>query len=175
LKKLIKNTWDNIHWWGGFKKTHIPSAPGAFHAAHIHWRWGLFIQQFSSQKQFKGTHLGGPLIDPNIRLQTMKFAIAKNTNTIINREFEKSFIKNQNLPQIVKDGTNICLWISLSANRDNTKPLFQGTFFIHGIFFAHDIEPSYFSNRIFQRIASGTRKEEYIPAKPAQVWVRNPK
>jgi hypothetical protein len=38
-------TWDNIHWWGGYKKFHIPSAPEAFHAAHLHWRWGLNLQE----------------------------------------------------------------------------------------------------------------------------------
>ena len=56
--------------------------------------------------------------------------------------------------------------------------IFSGTFFIHAIFFAHEPEPNLtttvrsLGRRIF---LTGTRHEEYIPEKPIQTWIRNPK
>jgi len=44
------STYDNLHWWGNFKRSEEkdyvkkqPSAPGAFFAVHFHWRWGNLI------------------------------------------------------------------------------------------------------------------------------------
>lgn len=42
-------TWDNIHQWGTTSSKRLPSTPGAFHAAHLHWRWGTL---FSSPSWF---------------------------------------------------------------------------------------------------------------------------
>ncbi len=36
----LTHCWDNVHWWGSGVGANIPSSPGAFHAAHLHWRWG---------------------------------------------------------------------------------------------------------------------------------------
>jgi hypothetical protein len=52
----------------------------------------------------------------------------------------------------------------------------SGTFFIHGLYFAHEPEQNLikFSTRLFK---TGTRKEEYIPKPPKSdppSWVRNP-
>lgn len=98
------NTWDNLHWWGTDTP---PSAPGAFHAVHSHFRWTqanaypdadegnfqsvlndyigtreklyLGASQFTSLvEEFASQGLSGPLIDPNIPKQTICFAIARN-------------------------------------------------------------------------------------------------
>jgi hypothetical protein len=50
---LIPSTWDNFHVWSNFgiqkdgKLLYAkpsPSTPGAFHAVHMHWRWGEVVQ-----------------------------------------------------------------------------------------------------------------------------------
>jgi len=39
--------WDNIHWWGADAPGRpMISTPGAFHAAHIHWRWGEILKSW---------------------------------------------------------------------------------------------------------------------------------
>lgn len=40
LKGDVEGTWDNLHWWG---TNFLPSAPGAFHAIHQHFRWSHFL------------------------------------------------------------------------------------------------------------------------------------
>lgn len=100
----VTDTWDNLHWWG---TQEIPSAPGAFHAVHSHYRWtqlnayptaeeaevldvpNAFVgtrgklhygtsQLRSLVKKFAVNNLSGPLIDPAIPNQTISFAIALN-------------------------------------------------------------------------------------------------
>ena len=102
-----KSTWDNIHMWSNYRLGNRylkkqPSAPGAFHAFHCHWRWPYYTGhpgvgdlalvflgtlketgQVSSnafgEEQFPGLslngHIGGPLLDPKIPTQTIQFAI----------------------------------------------------------------------------------------------------
>lgn len=102
-----KSTWDNIHMWSNYRlaKSYLkeqPSAPGAFHAFHCHWRWpyytghpglgDLLLVYFGNRRQtgqasigavgeeqFQGVslngHIGGPLLDPRIPTQTIHFAI----------------------------------------------------------------------------------------------------
>ena len=52
--------WDNVHWWGarGAGQPMI-SAPGAFHAAHVHWRWG-------GAGSIVGRAFGRPAVIPEI-------------------------------------------------------------------------------------------------------------
>jgi hypothetical protein len=43
--------WDNIHLWPGKRLNGnyvppLPSAPGAFHALHCHWRWGASLGEY---------------------------------------------------------------------------------------------------------------------------------
>jgi len=95
----VTNTWDNLHWWG---TEQLPSAPGAFHAVHSHYRWTRLNayptaeetsalemaipgklhlgapQLRSLVKKFRDRGLSGPLIDPQIPKQTISFAIALN-------------------------------------------------------------------------------------------------
>ncbi len=66
----------------------LPSTPGAYHAAHLHWRWGKYLQERhryvksvlplnkSGDSQFVSkTGVGGPLLDPNIPYQSIRFAL----------------------------------------------------------------------------------------------------
>ncbi|AXG69594.1 hypothetical protein KORDIASMS9_01819 [Kordia sp. SMS9] len=87
-EQTIQNTWDNIHWWGAGGNIHA-SAPGAFHALHIHWRWAEILQRKDSiyditgithegEEQFVGQSKGGVLTDPRIQNQSIRFAIVKN-------------------------------------------------------------------------------------------------
>jgi len=75
-------SWDNVHWWGsrGVGQPLI-SEIGAFHAAQIHWRWALHVQSWPAKysQQFQGPvpARGGPLLDPKLPEQTIRFAIAK--------------------------------------------------------------------------------------------------
>lgn len=36
----VDDTWDNLHWWG---TDFLPTAPGAFHAIHQHFRWARYL------------------------------------------------------------------------------------------------------------------------------------
>jgi hypothetical protein len=82
---------NNLHWWGGGIGKDIISPPGAFHTAHLHWRWGS-VSAFAphgGQPQFgpggvpssvQGNVLDGygVLVDPAIWIQTVRFAVTLN-------------------------------------------------------------------------------------------------
>lgn len=107
----VTDTWDNLHWWG---TEELPSAPGAFHAVHSHYRWSQIntyptadqvqllevsnailgtkqklhlgtSQLRSLVKEFAANNLSGPLIDPQIPNQTITFAIALNGGELDNK------------------------------------------------------------------------------------------
>jgi hypothetical protein len=100
----VTDTWDNLHWWG---TEEAPSAPGAFHAVHSHYRWSQLntyptadqvqllevsnailgskeklslgtSQLRSLVEKFAANGLSGPLIDPKIPNQTISLALALN-------------------------------------------------------------------------------------------------
>jgi hypothetical protein len=102
LDRLHKvDCWDNVHWWGlRATPNRYISAPGAFHAAHIHWRWGSVLAKVDSLLADVinalptvsgvssptgvvdiGSHFtpGTPLVDPGIAWQTIQVAVTKNT------------------------------------------------------------------------------------------------
>ncbi len=63
-----KLTWDNLHMWANFRvgNTYLkkqPSAPGAFHAFHCHWRWPYIIQHPSMLDRIT-IFLGGLVFSP---------------------------------------------------------------------------------------------------------------
>lgn len=84
--------WDNIHWWGARGAGNpVISAPGAFHCAHLHWRWGAaavpvtFDNKFNSLVWPKDVVINspaagmwGPLVDPAIWIQSIRVAVVKN-------------------------------------------------------------------------------------------------
>jgi hypothetical protein len=87
--------WDNIHWWGARGQNQpIISAPGAFHAAHCHWRWGGVLSSLRSTiPEIDGT--GGPRgfrsrfwgsdrlqVDPGIWMQTIRIGVTKNSRSL---------------------------------------------------------------------------------------------
>ncbi len=149
--KLVngKYGWDNIHWWGGIGTVHIPSAPGAFHAMHLHWRWGKTSGVLDASKRFKGiewvkrpnppyintTHVFDvcdKLIDPKIGIQSLDFAILKNRNkgnlsTIVTQQdFLKQFTNgNTKLPEKIFNGDDIVLYYSPTIHK---KKEFTGLF-----------------------------------------------
>ncbi len=125
--------WDNIHWWGGYKDFHLPSAPGAFHAFHFHWRWGGAIKNTpeGKQKQFSQSgvptnvlrnqryyDLVGPLVDPKCWIQTIRFAIVKDHNYAIEttENFNDKFITTP-VPDLIQDGAPIELWYSIQIHK----------------------------------------------------------
>lgn len=205
-------TWDNIHWWGGYKDTHIPSAPGAFHALHLHWRWGGAVKggmlpptpdygkepQFvdsgiplAIQKDKRYLNFLGPLVHPDCWIQSVRFAIVKhkeNDNTTT-KEFRDKFASKFNNPALIKDGKDIMLWYSVELNKELILPAYttedisrpigntrvtvpekklssslNGTVFIHGLYFAHEKEPTLDPRHIIDSyFLIGSRKEEYFP------------
>jgi hypothetical protein len=106
----VNDTWDNLHWWG---TAEAPSAPGAFHAIHSHYRWTQLNtyptaaeaelldvanalvgtkqklhygapQLRSLVRKFAANGLSGPLIDPKIPNQTISLALALNGGDLDN-------------------------------------------------------------------------------------------
>jgi hypothetical protein len=85
------HTWDNVHWWGA-NPGKFPATPGAFHACHLHWRWGhvVRIASWHEQPQFYksgvkipsyGSFYGisgikpGGLVDPKCWIQSIRISI----------------------------------------------------------------------------------------------------
>ncbi|MBA2611327.1 MAG: hypothetical protein H0U95_05095 [Bacteroidetes bacterium] len=202
--------WDNIHWWGYRGKAQpIISAPGATHAAHLHWRWGSSAQTFGKQfktgnpnlnelikMNAKGNFIGGPLVDPKVWIQTVRFAVSINKDPFILNDnnfkelsfenFEDLFIKNN--IESIENGSDLIMFYSIEAYKEkkiqkNTEgPKYSitdehkllsgisGTYFIQGLFFGHEAE---------KKIAeAGSTKPEYVnPSKKGvkKIWYRVPK
>jgi hypothetical protein len=139
--------WDNLHWWGaGVGKTMI-STPGAFHAAHLHWRWGQIAQAapHGGQAQFgpggvpssvRGNFLGGygVLVDPSIWIQSVRFAVTVNDakldpdrpgvslKDLSNIDWKQSFLLLRSQPNDISNPSDIVLWDSIEVHRDVTVP-----------------------------------------------------
>jgi hypothetical protein len=175
-------TWDNIHVWP--KQEKLPSTPGAFHAGHMHWRWPrvvtdpmkaeedaqkrLGVKAFG-QKQFKGvTPGGGPLLDPNIPNQTIRFAIARRIRRQpeTTEKFEDLFTKRK--AEQIEAGDDLDIWLSFEVKRGTgLTPFFGGTTFVHGLFFAHEVESKNNPTAFTAGIALGQEKGP-------RPWLRDP-
>ncbi len=168
--------WDNIHWWGKrtkdsndffgnptIEELHI-SAPGGFHAVHFHWRWGSILP---ANPQFNPGHL---LIDPAIRNQTLKFAVVKFEASqdpmavpLANLSMQNFFdLFNSSSPEDISHGENIVMWVSVEVNKTANINSLNGTFLIHGFFFAHNPEQSSFGTY-------GTTDAEYHPRSESEI------
>ena len=179
-------TWDNIHVWPTAKG--LPSTPGAFHAVHMHWRWGrvaalpttleaLAQKWLGVQKAghaiFSVPAAGGPLIDKAIRNQTIRFAIAvvpipgESTTTTANfgKPFETRDPKVS--PIAVDKGADLAVWMSFHVDR-GSEQTFGGTVFVNGLYFAH--EPESKDNPF-----AFTRGIPIPPQTKARTWRRQPK
>lgn len=136
--------WDNVHWWGCRGEGNpIISAPGASHAAHLHWRWGLSAQTYGKQFQSgnpalreliktnqAGNFIGGALVDSKIWIQTIKFSVVINSaqfkvdetnlKKLSTEVFDDLYI-NKNLESIEK-GNDIVLFYSMEAFKNKVIP-----------------------------------------------------
>ncbi|MFM0389283.1 hypothetical protein [Paraburkholderia dipogonis] len=138
--------WDNLHWWGtrGPGEGFI-SAPGAFHNAHTHWRWGgaLALAGKMGDPRFnpitwpagmpvapamKG--MWGPLVDPGIWIQTLRIAVVKNDPRIdpnrgvalpdLSRNDWASLFTDRPPVDISAGNDDIVFWYSVEVHRDVT-------------------------------------------------------
>lgn len=144
--------WDNVHWWGarGQGKPMV-STPGAFHAAHLHWRWGAasgipVLAGQAGNPRFQGTGapaaaighpaLGGawgPVIDPAIWIQSIRVAVAKNrpkldpnagaaASALSADDWKTVWDPGVGKPADIYDGADIVLWFSVEVHREVTVP-----------------------------------------------------
>jgi hypothetical protein len=161
--------WDNIHWWGaqtlgkrvGDTKGTLTttqlmiSTPGAFHAAHTHWRWGETVGSWAGRigaSAWRRFNPGDALLDPRVPLQTLLVAITKYRKNqdpehaalqdLTKAQWDTLFHDSSNYPppETIHDGANIVLWYSTEVSRTGFVMPPAGTVFLHGIFFAHDAE-----------------------------------
>jgi hypothetical protein len=177
--------WDNVHWWGG-RGGPLPSTPGAFHAAHLHWRWGEFLSSWAGRatsSAWRRFNPGDALVDPRVRRQDLFVAIAKyNRATDPARvalsmatamTWEDLFHQNNfPTPDLIKSGADLVLWYSAEVYPDEHAPWGKGAVFLHGIFFAHNREPEDFS------ISVGSRQPLYWPRDESDIeqgktWFRS--
>jgi hypothetical protein len=140
--------WDNLHWWG-FRGTGQPliSAPGAFHAAHLHWRWGgagslprRTIPEIDTSgaptvaQQHPWGNATRTLVDPDAWIQTLRVAVAKNDPSLdptrsgvqlLNLSPENwptLFTSLRSTPQDISGGDDIVMWYSTEVHRSTTFP-----------------------------------------------------
>jgi hypothetical protein len=153
--RSASDCWDNIHHWA--KRAILPPTPGAANAAHSHWRWGKISASAPGGSHYSGLGgPGGPLIDPSIAKQNLDFAITGRgpqpavaawdtagapPSTAV---FSDLFTSGRSEPADIKNGSTLTQWWSLEAIRTpeaaRQQPDWQGTFFVHGYFFAHGLE-----------------------------------
>jgi hypothetical protein len=178
--------WDNVHWWGvNMKKGSIsPSAPGAFHALHMHWRWSWALQEISGESQFKGKGIFGTLVDPRIDKQKLKVAMVLNEGLpddlhAHSSEVFEDFFKTHRgkVPEDIQNGGDLVLYYSVevpAVDRSYTPEynywdILQGEVFTHGMFFAHEPEKT-----SLYAGAMGPMYKRPSESKVPRKWVRNP-
>ena len=139
--------WDNIHWWGSRANEQMISAPGAFHAAHVHWRWGAAaIPTFSKIPVVEGTGRpsglprgtgttsGTLLVDPRIWIQSIRVAVTENDplldpdrpgvalEGLCKVDWKSLFTGLRAAPREIAAGADIVCWYSAEVHRDITLP-----------------------------------------------------
>jgi hypothetical protein len=134
--------WDNVHWWGG-RGPNAPliSAPGAFHCAHMHWRWGAAARPaVGGDPRFNPTTwptgmvnpdvkgMWGPLLDPKIWIQSLRVAVVKNEprldptrgaalSSLSTANWQALFDRGVRPPDPIAAGEDIVLWFSAEVHR----------------------------------------------------------
>ena len=142
--------WDNVHWWGARGPGQpLISAPGAFHCAHLHWRWGaaakaspaLASPTFNPDTWPTGmptnpaiTGMWGPLVDPGIWIQSVRIAVTKNESRLnpdsgvgpraLSKPDWKSLFDPslRATPADISAGEDIVLWYSAEVHAEVTVP-----------------------------------------------------
>jgi hypothetical protein len=169
--------WDNLHWWGADAPGRFMiSTPGAFHAAHVHWRWGEALQSWAGRalsNSWRRFQPGHPLVDPTIALQTIRVAVTKYRRSqdprhtpirdLTRPQWDALFHNAADAPppEKIQDGGDLVLWYSSEVHRGILPVFPTGTVFIHGIFFAHEAEQS--------GPAFGPRTPLYWPRRPSDI------
>jgi hypothetical protein len=183
----VKATWDNVHQW---PKTDgpLPTTPGAFHCCHLHWRFGAvagtppasaYARHFvpAAGARYSGLRWtsaqGGPLIDHRLPDQSITFAITTDTDPSRAPDIDGSTHPFANrfagLPKPVSAGANLVQWFCIEVFRppdDNTQ-VWEGTVFIHGLYFGHGAEPGGLQAYLAKLSNSLLRP------KPQQKWQRD--
>jgi hypothetical protein len=134
--------WDNIHWWGARGRgAPLPSTPGAFHCAHVHWRWGAAISVTTTSPPFNPDtwpdEMGSgkfpvsqfpPLVDPDIFTQSIWIAVTRNAPSLdpakqrlvdLSESDWKTLFDPGLRPEPwpIKDGADIVLWYMAEVHR----------------------------------------------------------
>jgi hypothetical protein len=142
--------WDNIHVWGARGVGNpLISAPGAFHAAHMHWRWGSVTRDapHGSKPTFRPGPLPPPppgtpsrglaseftlLVDPAAWIQSMEFAVIVDDRALqpwlgvelsklSTWEFRQLFASLRgSRPADISGGTDLVLWMAITVHRERT-------------------------------------------------------
>lgn len=140
---VIERCWDNVHWWGsGSSPGLLPSAPGAFHAAHMHWRWGEVAPatgpQFGPGSAPAAVRARVPLsygimVDPRIWIQSIRVAVTLNDPTLdpnqgvalssLSRpDWKTLFTGLRATPRDIYAPSDIVLWYSTEVHRSVDVP-----------------------------------------------------
>jgi hypothetical protein len=174
------DTWDNVHIWPA-KRSSGSSAdpiatPGAFHALHCHWRWGVIagepagrLHPGSGWSQFQGlgwtNAAGGPLIDAAIPHQNVTFGVTSVTRQSV---FGARGFEIKDPPSRIDSGLSLSLGLSFEVFRQDThlNNPWEGTLFVNGLFFAHNKD----GTPLFLKVAGAHGEGETPVAKP--YWQR---
>ncbi len=148
-------------------------------------------------EQFKGKGYEGELTDPEFFKQTLDIAVAVNNDSFTSDTSDpKKYIynyqlfKNQNevfgklfkdihtAPQNISDGGDIILFYSATIKLSDSKSysktgILDGSFFVHGLFFAHEPEKDTIKAGNLYSFYKNPSKAELNSQKP-QKWERNP-
>ena len=143
----VHRCWDNVHWWGSRGKGQpLISAPGAFHAAHVHWRWGRagfeirptipevdttgVPKAASGHPAFAGVR--GALVDPRVWMQSIRIGVVKHDKALdpdvqlsvdlCQLDWKTLFTKLRASPSDIEAGDDIVLWYSVEAHRQLVLP-----------------------------------------------------
>ena len=145
--------WDNLHWWGVRDGGTYISAPGAFHAAHIHWRWGAAGSSIRSiistmpeidtsgvPVPAQGSPLAGgirgALVDPSIWMQTIRVAVTLNEPTLdphnpgvrpedlCREDWKTLFTSLRSTPIDIFSGGDLVFWYSAEVHRSVDVPAY---------------------------------------------------
>jgi hypothetical protein len=125
------------------------STPGAFHAAHTHWRWGSAggslrrtIPEIDTtgrpaglpNRALGGAAGGSLLVDPRIWIQTIRVAVARNEpvlnpnipsttlDTLSKVDWKTLFSGLRASPLDISGGDEIVFWYSVEVHRDLNTP-----------------------------------------------------
>jgi hypothetical protein len=123
------------------------SAPGAFHAAHVHWRWGgagSAVRGTIPEIDTSGAptvaqdhpwgHATRTLVDPDAWIQTIRVAVTKNDpsldpsrsgvtlDSLSREDWPTLFSSLRATPASIESGEDLVLWYSTEVHRSTDFP-----------------------------------------------------